>query len=405
MNTENLSSDLLNLFIGEFPNNETNLPLHIFECLKNTSGVIDEASKQKLKVALANFSLENVFDEEKYVLNGSKYTVLDALDINKKQNYSIFTKHKIDTFSFLNYLSSNFYEIDLNSTHEEIELISEALLGVYERTQYYRELGEINLEEQLGDINIELHRLGKYLHWQICDEFSLRGRADFSDLTPMITSAVLIKTYVLTDISQCNGKCGKIYTTLEENTGVTCECGGEILLAPPMLKVENISFVIPNEIENIVTDSEESSPKSLINLINKTFPNRKLLLLLNQLGEYRMREKIIIPSDAIFNYKDTNDIIQVNFIYEIKDKKEIYIFACITDTRYTDSCFISSVSLPVIMRDIQNGLKGEFNWEQVISKSELRDWKVTKFIKGKELEKISSFKEIDELYQGDVKDV
>ena len=118
-----------------------------------------------------------------------------------------------------------------------------------------------------------------------------------------------------------------------------------------------------------------------------------------------MREKIIIPSDAIFNYKDTNDIIQVNFIYEIKDKKEIYIFACITDTRYTDSCFISSVSLPVIMRDIQNGLKGEFNWEQVISKSELRDWKVTKFIKGKELEKISSFKEIDELYQGDVKDV
>ncbi len=405
MNIENLSSDLLNLYIGEFPDNETNLPLHIFECFKNTSGDIDKTSKQQLKAALANFSLDDVFDEAKYMLNGSKYTVLDAFDINKKQNYSILTKHKIDTFSFLNYLSSNFYDIDLNSIHEEIELISEALLGVYKRTQYYRELGEINLEKQLEDINIDLHKLGKYLHWQICDELSLRGRADFSGLTPMITGAVLIKAYVLTDVSQCNGKCGKIYTTLEENTSVICDCGGEILLAPPMLKVENISFVIPNEIENIITDLEESSPKSLINLINKTFPNRKLLLLLNQLGEYKMRENIIIPSDAIFTYKDTNDIIQINFIYEIKGKKEIYIFACITDTRYTDNCFISSVSLPVIMRDIKNGLKGEFNWEQVISKSELRGWKVTKFIKGKELEKISNFKEIDEIYQGDVKDV
>jgi len=52
------------------------------------------------------------------------------------------------------------------------------------------------------------------------------------------------------------------------------------------------------------------------------------------------------------------------------------------------------------MRDIKSGLKGEFNWEKIIARSELRDWMVTPFIKGKELEKTSSFKDIQSLFTG-----
>ncbi|MCE7742619.1 MAG: hypothetical protein GOP50_09185 [Candidatus Heimdallarchaeota archaeon] len=405
MDTEKSTSELQNLYIYEIVNNNLNLPNHIVECLKNTSGDVDIECTKQLKKALLNANLADIFNDRRFILNGSKHVLLDTSNINENQSHAIFTKNKKNNCSLLNYFSSSFNDIDLTSTYEEIKLITNALSGVYARTEQQKELEQINLEKQVEEINIDLQRLGRYLHWQICDEYSLRSRAEFSSLSPMITGAVLLKTYVLTDILQCNGSCGKVFTSSEESSNTACECGGEILLAPPMLKVENISFVVPEQIESMIPDQEESSPMSFFNLINKSFLNRKLLLILNQLDEFKMKNKISIPSDAVFQYEDTNDIIRIHFTHEVKDNKEVIIFACITDTRHSDTNFLSSVSLPVIMRDIKNGLKGDFNWEQIITKSELRDWKVTPFIKGKELEKITSYKDIDSLFTGEMKDV
>ncbi|MHA1198044.1 MAG: hypothetical protein ACTSQF_01620 [Candidatus Heimdallarchaeaceae archaeon] len=405
MDTEKSASELQNLYICETVNNELDLPIHIVQCLKNTSGDVDIESKKQLKKALLNISLADVFDDRRFILNGSKHVLMDISNIVENQSYAIFTKNKINNCSLLNYFSSGFNDINLTSTYEELKLITNALSGIYARTEHQKELEVINLEKQVEEINIDLQRLGRYLHWQICDEYSLRSRAEFSGLSPMITGAVLIKAYVLTDILQCNGSCGKVFTSSEESSSVACECGGEILLAPPMLRVENISFVVPEQIESMIPDQEESSPKNFFNFINKAFLNRKLLMILNQLDEFKMKDKISIPSDAVFQYEDTNDIIRIHFTHEVKENKEVLIFACVTDTRHSDTNFLSSVSLPVIMRDIKNGLKGDFNWQKTIAKSELRDWKITPFIKGKQLEKITSYKDIDSLFAGEMKDV
>ncbi len=405
MDTEKSSPNLQNLYICKLVKKELEQTFHIFECLKGITGEVDIESKNQLKKALINVSLNELFTERDFILNGSKHIVLDALNIQEGQKQVIFTKNSIESCNLLNYFYSDFDDINLTRTYEEMQLITNALSGVYTRTENLNEFGTETSKKQMDELNSNLSRLGKYLHWQICEEYSLRSRVESSNLSPMITSAILIKTYVLTDILQCNGSCGKVYMNSDESSNVTCECGGDILLAPPMLKVENVSFVIPEDIESIIPNLEESSPKNLFNLVNKAFLNRKLMMILNQLDEYKLGDKIAIPSEAIFQYEDTNDIVRIHFIHEVKDSKEILIFACITDTRYSDSNFLSSVFLPVIMRDIKNGLKEDFNWEKTIAGSELRNWKVTPFLKGKELEKITSFKDIYALFTGDEQNV
>ncbi len=404
MEGEQSASEVLNLFVCEVMNNEIDLPIHIVECLKDVSGEEDVKSKKQLKNALSNANISDIFKEEKFVLQGSKQIFLDTQNITKEQRYSIFTKDKNDDCNFLNFFSSNFNDVSLTNTYEEIKILTTALSGVYNRTELLRESDEMSLDNQIDVLSTDLNSLGKYIHWQICKEYNLRGRTELSNLPLMITGAVLVKAYILTDIMQCNSTCGKVYSGLDETSVKECECGGEILLAPPMLRVDTVSFVVPEDIENKVSFQEEVSPKNIFNLINKAFLNRKLLLILNQLTEYKINEKIAIPSDAVFRYKDTNDVIRVQYIHEVKDEKEIHIFACITDSRFSDPEFISCLFLPGIMRDIKSGLKGDFNWEQVISRSELRDWKVTPFIKGKELEKTSSFKEMYSLFAGGVND-
>ena len=400
MNKEEI---LQNLFICETEGKELNLPMHIFECLKNTNGEVDVETKKQLKSALSKISLSEIFNEEKFILNGSKHVILDVNNLREKQSFAVFSKNVIEDCGLINYFSSEFNDISLTSIYEQIEMISNALSGVKNRIEQKKE--EIKSEKQAEELSADLLRLGKYLHWQICEEFSIRSKIDRTRLSPIITGALLIKTYILTDISQCSGLCGKVYTSSEETTNIECECGGKIVLAPPMLKVEKISFVVPEKIEEIIPSPEESFPRILFDLVNKTFLNRNLLVILNQLNSYNMRNKIALPSDAFYQYRDTKDIVRVKFIHEIRDDKEIDIFACITDTRYSDDEFLSSVSLPIIMRDISNGLRHGFDWEKIISSSELREWLVTPFIKGKELEKINSFKDIYSLLSGGKSDV
>ncbi|MCE7749398.1 MAG: hypothetical protein GPJ51_13490, partial [Candidatus Heimdallarchaeota archaeon] len=275
-----------------------------------------------------------------------------------------------------------------------------ALQGVSKRVEHQIEEGILTQNSSLDEMEKNLERLGRFYHWQICQETSLRGGIEQSSITPVITSALFMKTFILKDLELCNGKCGKIYSGNKEETLIRCDCGGEIVLAPPMLKIENISFVYPEQLDQIVVSKDEVSPKRIFELIQNSFVPNRIILLLNQLSELELNKKITIPSVAHYRIKDTNDIVRVFFEYEYKSENEITIFACITDTRYKSSNLISAVSLPIILRDVKNGISGDFDPIKVIQKTELRDWKVTPFVKARELKNIENLERVFSIFGG-----
>ena len=123
------------------------------------------------------------------------------------------------------------------------------------------------------------------------------------------------------------------------------------------------------------------------------FP-RKVSLLFNQFPELNFSDLVILPSSSYYRSISTNDTIKITFEYKELENDDVLIFAFLTDTRYSDNKLIPASSLPVIMRDIQKNVRGEFDWDAAIERSQLGDWKVSPFISFKEISKYVTLKSL-----------
>lgn len=391
--------NIYNILACEIMEKELELPIHFFETLETEDAIPSINIKKQLLELFKNVNISDCFTEKNIILEGLKLTSLPIENLESKGSGIALLKNRGDIF-FLNLFFSYFNDLNLTNASTETNRIRDALQGVSKRVEHQIEDGILTHNRSLDEMEENLERLGKFYHWQICQETSLRGGIEQSSITPVITSALFMNTFILKDLELCNGKCGKIYSDNKEETLIRCDCGGEIVLAPPMLKIENISFVYPEQLDQIVASKDEVSPKRIFELIQNSFVPNRIILLLNQLSELELNKRISIPSVAHYRIKDTNDIVRVFFEYEYKSENEITIFACITDTRYKSSNLISAVSLPIILRDVKNGISGDFDPIKVIQKTELRDWKVTPFVKARELKNIENLESIFSIFGG-----
>ncbi len=391
--------DIYNILVCELLEKELELPIHFFDALETNEATSSVNIKKQLSELFKDVKFSDCFYEKNFILEGLKLNSLPIENLKGQGSGIALLKDKEDIFYF-NLFFSYFNDINLTNASIETNRILDALQGVVKRIEHQIEDGVLTQNNSLDEIEKNLEMLGRFYHWQICQEASLRGGIEQSSITPVITSALFMNTFIQKDLEQCNGKCGSIYSDNREEMLIRCECGGEIVLAPPLLKIENVSFVYPEKLDQIVISKEEISPKRIFEFIQNSFVPRRIILLLNQLPELKLNKKISIPSIAHFKIKDTNDEVRVFFEFECKSENEITIFACITDTRYKSSNLISAVSLPIIQRDVKNGISGDFDPNKVIQKTELRGWKVTPFVKVRELKNIENLESIFSIFGG-----
>ena len=391
--------DIYNILACEILDKELELPIHFFEALESDESTSSVNIKKQLAELFKDVKFSDCFYEKNIILEGLKLNSLPIDNLKGQESGITLLKNKDDIF-FFNLFFSYFNDINLTNASIETNRILEALQGVVKRIEHQIEEGILTQNSSLDEIEKNLEMLGRFYHWQICQEASLRGGIEQSSITPVITSALFMNTFIQRDLEQCNGKCGRINSDNREETLTMCDCGGEIVLAPPLLKIENVSFVYPEKLDQIVISKDEVSPQKIFEFIQNSFVPRRIILLLNQLSELKLNKKISIPSIAHYRIKDTNDIVRVFFEFECKSENEITIFACITDTRYKSSNLISAVSLPVILRDVKNGISGDFNPNKIIQKTELRGWKVTPYVKVRELKTIENLERIFSIFGG-----
>jgi hypothetical protein len=391
--------EIYNILGCEYLEEELGYPIHFFQVLETSEGKISVNMKRQLNQIFEKVNVADIFEDKDIILEGLKLSSIPIDDLNNQGAAITLIKSK-DTNFFLNLFFSKFKDINLSKTIPEIETILNSLQGVHRRVDHQIKIGHRSQSSPLPVLEENLEILGKFYHWQVCQEVSLRGGIEQSNITPVISSALFIKASILDDLEICNGNCGKIYSESMEREVIKCDCGGEIVLAPPVTRVENVSFVYPENLTDIALSKEEVSPKRILDFAKNSFLPVRITLLLNQISELGIGKKVSFPSFAQYKIKDTNDEVRIYFEYSFKSKDEIIIFACITDTRYRSSDLISAVSLPIILRDMKTSISTDFIPEEVISRTELRGWKITPFIKVKELENLDSLERIFSIFGG-----
>lgn len=391
--------DIYNILGCEYLDEELGHPIHFFQVLENEEAKTSVNLRRQLNQLFKNVNISNIFDEKDIILEALKLSSIPLDDLENSGTGITLFKSK-DTMFFFNMFLSNFNDINLSKASPEIKQILKALQGVFRRVDYQIKEGFRSQDSPLDVLEQNLEMLGKFYHWQICQEVSLRGGIEQSTITPVITSALLMKASIIDNLEVCNGNCGKIYSEGLEVDVISCECGGEIVLAPPVTRVENVSFIYPENLSDIAVSKEEVSPQRILELIQNSFIPMRFVLLLNQISELQFDKKISIPLTAHYRIKDTNDEVRIFFEYAFKSKHELVIFACITDTRYKSSDLVSAVSLPMILREVKNNISEDFTPEEVIRRTELRDWKVTPFTKTRELENLDSLERIFSIFGG-----
>ncbi|MHA1201034.1 MAG: hypothetical protein ACTSQ4_00760 [Candidatus Heimdallarchaeaceae archaeon] len=390
--TNNADRSHLNLIISNILRGEHNLPLQVakFFGSKDIENDFERlASEEHLEDLFEIITLFQETSEEDIVLDSVHYAEWEFKKPETNLSHIYFSKNSLNDAYTINLLRTNLSEISLSKISNEIAFICQALNGIYRRAT--AEIAEnsdfpIKIKDELDN---GLHKLGKFYNWQISEERSLLREGEKTGLSPMLTSLFMVKASIIQDEYLCMGTCNQILNSREDER-TSCECGGDYRLLSPYINLDQVSFVYPNSIQDI-SSSKSLDPKKVFQILEGIMIPKKLIILLNRLANALFGNKVILPIMANFHSKATNDTMRVIVDYFWKTEDEIYLFAYVTDTRYSHIDLISAVSLPMIMREIKESVKKHFPFEEAIRKSKLKDWNQTPLLKVKHL---SEYKEL-----------
>ena len=114
---------------------------------------------------------------------------------------------------------------------------------------------------------------------------------------------------------------------------------------------------------------------------------------INRFNISPLEKSVILPLYSYFRDTDTNDMMKVEFESVIKDDKSVLIFCTFSDTRYKSEFLVPATFLPVISRVVKARLESSSNLREIIPATELRQWKITPFIKIKSLKGFKTLQE------------
>jgi len=291
-------------------------------------------------------------------------------------------------------------EVNLIKALQEINFILDTLDGIYNKIVLLQsKLSTMERDRETDDPYLELEKklnlLGKYYHWMLYEEKSLytKEKEDVIQKT-MLTSVLLLRLKIHSDRLQCLGVCNKTFTKTEHENKENCDCDGEIVLAPPYFEIADISFVYPEQYSEIIQDDKESSPKEIIQKVNRaTFPYF-LLLLFNQINQTYFSNNLIFPKYSLWEYASTRDITKINFDFLPITDTEAFLVAYISDSRYNHKNLESSVIIPVLSRKITSNLKEGYSWHSTIENTQIHHWKITPFLPLADIGKYMKLEEI-----------
>jgi hypothetical protein len=412
--SEQMERTSVNICTFSAMNPETAMPYNFPAILGGEDIISDPIAKLKVEEAFGQLNIQSLFGFESMVLQSTVYDTfrVDNLSDKLTPNIYLLKSFKNDVY-LLNYLATPYSDLNIDSYFEEVDFMSNALSGVFRRTNIQVEKKIIDEEKQYEICKETVDGLVGFMHYQIFTERGMRALVNTVKHRISMILGMFFELQVDHNEWQCLGKCGKTFEKDDyqfqgknpKNSNCP-ECNEALGKSPPIVKFNNCQFVYPENAVNIFQEKnpEDLEPTKYLGYLTGINMPRNLSLTVNRLSTTHFGTLVAIPKRADFKLKeDSNHSVQINTNYRIKDDK-IFLFMTVSDTRYSgkeyEETFLPSLTAVTFNRDIVEGFKKGLSLTQIIKKSILSDWKLTETVEVSKLDEYRSFGDI-KLFTGD----
>ena len=172
----------------------------------------------------------------------------------------------------------------------------------------------------------------------------------------------------------CIGECGTLYPPDEVQTDTYPKCGGPLVDAPPILDIKKIRFAFSPKLKAL---TYHVTPLDYFSFFIYSENPLAVKLAIHRINSKIFSSVLYIPSRVIFEISKTDDLIDVYTLWT-KEGNEVTLVSAIADSRLENLGLPSQISERVFIRDVNEGLEKNLSFEEIFSKSILKDWILTK---------------------------
>lgn len=390
---EQIERSSVNISVFSHLDEEAMIPVNIPLLLGGEDMISQKTTVEKVEEGFGQLNIMDLFKEQDFILNCALYSTFRIGDkeIISPNIYEF--KARSDRTYLLNMLITPYSDLNLTKYFDEIQFMTDAYQGINLR----QEVEDLTLSdsEAYEESQDKAARLAKYLHYQIFQERSMRSGVERVKKEGFMICAMFINASIEANTElQCFGECGRTYRQEEIKTEY-CDCGGPLVNAPPILKINTISYAFPEQIGQL-TKSQVSPISALDRYLSVLMP-RNINLAINRISPEIFSNLVTIPKSSIYYSKNFEDYIEVISDWRENPDGTFSIFTAITDTRFHDQSLPSSITLGILVRDIVEGLKKGLSREEIHGKTQIRDWLLTPNLKLEEIDKYPTFQEMKEI--------
>ena len=271
----------------------------------------------------------------------------------------------------LGLLITPYSDINIVEYLKESSFIIKSYFGTFRRSTSQYEAGQIDDPTRRMECYDTARTLMSLLHYRVFDIRRLRGGSEIPGRQSYFTAVMILDAKVYHSDFICL-QCGSVYDSEPENSKCS-SCGGQVVKAPPVFEFENISFIFPD----VLADRSEvkMTPLDYLTLYVQSEIPPSVKLAVHRINPFIFSNILYIPRRVIFEYKGTNDVIDLFSLWNSENNK-FRLFIAISDSRFKDFDLMPYMAERVFLRDLSEGLNKKLSIEEIVKKSVIKDWNI-----------------------------
>ncbi|MHA1167961.1 MAG: hypothetical protein ACTSP4_09405 [Candidatus Hodarchaeales archaeon] len=349
--------------------------------------VKDKDARLQVETAYAQLSIPDLFGQFDFILNVANFTPYKLKeDLRIAPNiYTLKTKYKNMYLMLL--ILTPWSDLNLTALYEDVKELIMDYSGSYRRINI--EISDDNPYEENEAKNAELSQSASLLlqriYYKIFLERVLIGGVEKTKTSTNLI-AVLFQQGTIHSRHYCEQCKLHVYGAHDDyGDGKTCDdCGNLLTALPPVFTTEEISIAFPDDLTELEKNSSKiHMPVDLMWLFQSSQLPDEISRALFKMESDIFQRVLAVPNKAYFDYRNSDDAITLYTLWRQRAGEhggKIMLVTGVGDSTISGKDTLSSMAMRIFIRDLNDGIRKKLNRREIIKKSILRDWNVSKWI-------------------------
>lgn len=326
-------------------------------------------------------NIVDLFLGKDYILRSASYIAESLTSFEHLVPNLYLVKTDYRNAYLLGLLITPYSDINIVEYLKESAFITKSYYGTFRRSTAQYTNGIIDDPTRRMECYDTARTLMSLLHYRVFDIRRLRGGSLLPGKQAYFAAVMIIDAKIHQSDYICL-RCGTVYNSPQENNKCP-SCGGRVVKAPPVFEFEKITFIFPDAL--IEKPDVKMTPLDYLTLYVQSEIPPSVKLAVHRINPLIFSNILYIPRRVIFEYKGTNDVIDLFSLWN-HEGDHVKLFIAIADSRYENYDLMPYMAERVFLRDLSQGLDKKMPIQKIIKSSIIKDWNITSPISFQELD-------------------